>query len=86
MINTIYYIFLLYFVECLLDHGLVALAGQAHELLGPELPEVGLHLAKHIFYWIVLALVWNIENVPESVAGHRLLGPVRLVCLSLIHI
>ena len=85
MFNTFNYIFLLYLVECLLNHFFVRLARHAHELLGPELPEVVLDLAEYKFDWIVFRAIWHIIDEPEAVVPHGLLRPVRSVRREIIH-
>ena len=85
MFNTFNYIFLLYLVECLLDHCFVRFAQHAHELLGPELPEVVLDLAEYKFDGIVFRAIWHIVYEPEAVVPHGLLRPVRSVRRKIIH-
>ena len=85
MFNTFNYIFLLYLVECLLDHCLVRLADQAHEFFGPELPEVVLDLAEYKFDRIVFWTIWHIIDEPKAVVAHGLLRSVRGVRREIVH-
>ena len=76
MINTVYNIFLLQFLDGFLDQCLVAVLDQPHELLSPERPEVPLELAEHVLDRIVLGAVRHVVDKPEPVLSHGCLRSI----------
>ncbi len=57
----------------------MAVLYDAHELLGPQLAKVPLHHREAKLHSIKIWRIWNIEDPPEAVLLHSLLGPLGSV-------
>ena len=75
MVNTRNDVLLLDGRDGLAHECLMARLEQAHEQLGPQRSEVGLHLAEDELDWIRLWRIGQIVDVLEAVLSH---GPAKL--------
>ena len=70
---------------CLVYERLVAVLGQAHELLRPQVPEVVLHFAEHKFYWVRFRIVGQIVHPLEAQFAHGLLRLFGCMDRQIVH-
>ena len=85
MVHTIHNVLLSQCSHSLDDDGVVAVLNDARELLGPQGPELLLHLAEGELYRVIIWTVGHIIDVAEAELPHRLLALLGGVCREVVH-